>query len=54
MDPSQLKDFLDEKAAAYNRPTFIAADPIQVPHRFNQKEDIEIAAFLTAAIAWGN
>ena len=30
------------------------SDPIQVPHRFSQKENIEIAAFLTATIAWGN
>lgn len=49
-----LKDFLDSKVAAYNNPRFIESDPIQIPHQFTQKEDIEIAGFLTATIAWGN
>lgn len=51
---AELKDFLDEKARHYNQPKFIEDDPIQVPHQFSQKEDIEIAAFLTATISWGN
>lgn len=38
----------------YNHPSFIESDPIQIPHEFSLKEDIEIAAFLTATIAWGN
>lgn len=50
----ELKSFLDEKAALYNSPKFIESDPIQIPHKFDEKEDIEIAAFLTATIAWGN
>ncbi|WP_420322451.1 TIGR02757 family protein [Flagellimonas sp.] len=54
MTPSELKDFLDEKVAQYNHPKFIEDDPIQVPHRFSRKEDIEISGFLTATIAWGN
>jgi uncharacterized protein (TIGR02757 family) len=49
-----LKEFLDEKYELYNRPSFIESDPIQIPHRFSRKEDIEIAAFLTSSIAWGN
>ncbi|NMH26792.1 TIGR02757 family protein [Flavobacterium silvaticum] len=49
-----LSSFLDEKADLYNNPKFIESDPIQVPHRFSQKEDIEIAGFLSATIAWGN
>lgn len=51
---SELKAFLDEKADQYNNPEFIENDPIQVPHQFEVKEDIEIAGFLTATIAWGN
>jgi len=51
---NELNAFLDEKAALYNHPRFIETDPIQVPHQFILKEDIEIAAFLTATIAWGN
>ncbi len=54
MSDAELKEFLDEKYFQYNTPDFILSDPIQIPHRFQQKEDIEIAAFLTAAIAWGN
>jgi len=54
MDRSELKEFLDEKAAFYNQPKFIETDPIQIPHLFTKKEDIEIAAFLIATIAWGN
>jgi len=51
--PSELKDFLDEKFELYNKPKFIESDPISVPHRFTKKEDIEIAAFFSATIAWG-
>lgn len=49
----QLKEFLDEKAFQYNKNYFIDSDPIQIPHQFSTKEDIEIMAFLTATIAWG-
>ena len=49
-----LKEFLDEKVALYNNPRFIETDPIQIPHLFSLKEDIEIAGFLVATIAWGN
>lgn len=54
LNKKELKDFLDSKVEQYNNPKFIESDPIQVPHLFNKKEDIEIAAFLTATIAWGN
>ena len=49
-----LKEFLDTKVALYNNPKFIESDPVQVPHQFSKKEDIEIAGFLAATIAWGN
>lgn len=54
MNKSDLKAFLDEKVVQYNHPKFLESDPIQVPHRFTNKEDIEISGFLTATIAWGN
>ena len=54
MNTLELKEFLDQKVSQYNCKDFIATDPIQIPHRFTHKEDIEIAAFLTATIAWGN
>ncbi len=49
-----LKIFLDEKVVQYNKPSFIESDPIQIPHRFQLIQDVEIAGFLTATIAWGN
>lgn len=54
MTQSELKDFLDEKVLQYNTFDFIESDPVQIPHLFSQKEDIEIAGFLSATIAWGN
>lgn len=54
MNNVELKEFLDEKVVQYNTLDFIDSDPIQIPHQFSAKEDIEIAAFLTATIAWGN
>ena len=50
----EIKDFLDHKVTEFNRPEFIELDPISIPHRFSLKEDIEISAFLTATISWGN
>ena len=54
MDKIQLKEFLNSKVTQYNNPKFIESDPIQIPHTFSQKQDIELAGFLTATIAWGN
>lgn len=51
---AELRDFLNEKVELYNNPKFIETDPIQIPHQFSLKEDIEIAGFLTSTIAWGN
>ncbi len=54
MNKNDLKEFLDEKVELYNNPNFIESDPVQIPHLFTLKEDIEIAGFLAATIAWGN
>ena len=45
---------MEIKVRQFNTPSFIAADPICIPHRFSQKQDIEIAGFLAAIFAWGN
>jgi uncharacterized protein (TIGR02757 family) len=50
----KLKEFLDRKVKEYNRPAFIAADPVSIPHLFSKKQDIEIAGFFAATFAWGN
>ena len=49
----ELKPFLDEKVAKYNQPGFIENDPICIPHSYQKKQDIEIAGFLAATLAWG-
>src|SRR5680860_495240 len=54
MTKTELKDFLDAKVLQYEHPKFLESDPLQIPHRFSKKEDVEISAFLTATIAWGN
>jgi uncharacterized protein (TIGR02757 family) len=54
LNHEELKSFLDEKVQQYNAPSFIESDPISVPHRFSKRQDIEIAGFFAATIAWGN
>ncbi|HLG03846.1 MAG TPA: TIGR02757 family protein [Bacteroidia bacterium] len=49
----ELYDLLETKTLEYNRPAFIALDPVSIPRRFTRKEDIEIAGFFSATIAWG-
>ena len=48
-----LQSFLEEKVIQYNRPGFIVHDPISIPHMFSKKQDIEIAGFFAAILAWG-
>jgi uncharacterized protein (TIGR02757 family) len=52
--PKEIIELLKIKAVEYNNPAFIRNDPIQVPHQFVKKEDIEISGFLSSIIAWGN
>jgi len=52
-EPKDLKKFLDTKVAEYNRPAFIDADPVCIPHMFSKKQDIEISGFFAAIFAWG-
>ncbi len=54
MKQAALKAFLDAKTERYQQPGFMETDPVQVPHHFEEQGDIEVAAFLTATIAWGN
>ncbi len=44
---------LREWAKTYNAESFIKDDPVRFPHRFTEKRDIEISAFLTAWISYG-
>lgn len=52
--PDDLRGWLDREARRVNSPEFISADPVQFPRRFTKLQDIEIVAFLSATIAWGN
>lgn len=54
INSNDFKVFLTEKANQYENPNFISSDPIQIPHQFSKKEDIEISGFLASTIAWGN
>ncbi len=49
-----MRLFLDQKVEEYNRPSFIETDPIIIPRSFSLQQDVEIAGFLAATIAWGN
>lgn len=54
LDTSEnIQLFLDQKVISFNHSTFIETDPIQVPALFTTKENIEIAGFLAATLAWG-
>lgn len=50
---SELKEYLDEQVDRFNTLSFINDDPIQIPHRFRKKQDIEIAGLFAAILAWG-
>lgn len=52
--PADVARLLTEEAERINSPAFIAADPVQFPRSFSSLPDIEIAALLSAIIAWGN
>jgi uncharacterized protein (TIGR02757 family) len=49
-----IRAFLDRKVEEYNRPSFITDDPICIPRRYTNKQDIEIAGFFAAIFSWGN
>ena len=54
MKLQEIKNLLDDEALRINSPEFIGSDPVQFPRRFSEIRDIEIVAFLSAMIAWGN
>src|SRR5450759_1507811 len=51
--PNDIRLFLDQEVLSFNHSSFIGTDPIQVPALFDTKENIEIAGFLAATLAWG-
>ncbi len=53
MNSTDIKGLLEELHDRFNRVDFIENDPISIPHSFTKKEDIEIAGYLSAILAWG-
>jgi uncharacterized protein (TIGR02757 family) len=54
MKLSQLKIFLDEQGERFEKPDFLAEDPLGIVHRFHKTQDQEIVGLLSSTIAWGN
>lgn len=48
-----VTDFLQRYALQYHNSDFIASDPVQFPHRYQSKRDIEVSGFLTAFLSFG-
>lgn len=48
-----LKYILESLYASYNKYQFVPTDPLYFVHRFSEKQDQEIAALLSAVIAFG-
>ncbi len=51
--PCCTKQELDALVAKYETKEFIKDDPVQFPHRYSRKEDIEIAGFIASVMAFG-
>lgn len=49
-----LNDNLKRWAEQYETAEFIQSDPVQIPHRYDSRVNIEISALVTAWIAWGS
>jgi uncharacterized protein (TIGR02757 family) len=49
----KVKDYLDTYLEKCNNLQFLDNDPLSIPHRFSKLQDIEITAFWTAMLAWG-
>lgn len=48
------KSEINQLVEKYETIDFIKDDPIQFPHKFQNKEDIEIAGFISSLLAYGN
>ena len=50
---SELKNYLDSIVLRFEKLEFIEADPISIPHSFDDPEDQELIALYSALLAWG-
>ena len=53
MTDSDIKELLDFWAKEVEENAFVEFDPIQIPHHYTRQQDIEIAGFFAAIMAWG-
>lgn len=53
MSPQDLRTQLDTLSAQYERAAFIGADPISLPHAFDDPRDQEVIGLYAAVLAWG-
>ena len=53
LSKEQLHRKLDYHYKAFDR-SQLSPDPLEFPHRYSSKEDIEIAAFISSVFAYGN
>ncbi len=54
METKETANLLRNLAQQYNTKDFIQNDPVQFPHRYTDKRDIEISAIISSWIAYGN
>lgn len=50
---SQIKDCLERLYARYNRREFVGSDPLKFVYEYSNPADMEVVAFLAAALAYG-
>jgi uncharacterized protein (TIGR02757 family) len=49
----ELRSYLDELVEHYETSSFIADDPVSIPHAFDAPEDQEVIGLYAALLAWG-
>tara|TARA_B110000037_G_C17023929_1_gene466533 strand:- start:136 stop:918 length:783 start_codon:yes stop_codon:yes gene_type:complete len=50
---SKTKKILEDAYQRHHNSDFIKDDPLQIPHEFSSLQDIEIMAFFSSILAWG-
>lgn len=53
-DMDDIIDSLRESACRFETAAFINGDPVQFPHRYSDRRDIEVSAFISAWMAYGS
>ena len=52
-DKAAFKRYLNKQVKRLNKSVFVENDPISIPKTYSLKQDIEITAFWTSMLAWG-